>query len=351
MLKLEVSYRGVLFAVLAALSLWALLRLWPLVLLVITAFIFMAALLPYMEWLVRHSIPRVAAVLLLVLAVVAVIAGAFAIVVPAMLDEFKNVRETLPQSARQAEDLLSNFGMNVAFEERARNIDWGELVSGRQAVEYGQQALAIALAMLTVLVLSAYLLLEAPTLSNFLYQFVSPGREPQVERVLQSLRRVVGGYVRGQFITSIAIGLYTFGVMFALGIPNAIAFGVLAAFADVIPLIGATIATVPAVAVAFQYSSSRALILLGLLLAYQQFEDRYLSPKVYGSTLNLPPLVVLLTILAGAELLGIAGVLLALPTAATARVAWDYFLERRTGTPTANATGDPAAPDMPSEAT
>ena len=351
MLKLEVSYRGVLFAVLAALSLWALFRLWPLVLLVITAFIFMAALLPYMEWLVRHSIPRVAAVLLLVLAVVAVIAGAFAIVVPAMLDEFKNVRETLPQSARQAEDLLSNFGMNVAFEERARNIDWGELVSGRQAVQYGQQALAVAFAMLTVLVLSAYLLLEAPRLSNFLYQFVSPGREPQVERVLQSLRRVVGGYVRGQFITSIAIGLYTFGVMFALGIPNAIAFGVLAAFADVIPLIGATIATVPAVAVAFQYSSSRALILLGLLLAYQQFEDRYLSPKVYGSTLNLPPLVVLLTILAGAELLGIAGVLLALPTAATARVAWDYFLERRTGTPTANATGDPAAPDMPSEAT
>lgn len=350
-LKLEVTYRGLLFAGLALLSLWALFRLWPLLLLLIAAFIFMTALLPFVEWMTSKGIHRVVAVLLILLLILATLAGLLSLVVPAMIDEFRNVRDELPENAVRVEDLLAKFGINVELEERARNIDWNRVISGRDAMQYGQQALGIGLAMLTVTVLSAYLLIEAPRLAQFIYQFVPPGHEPQVERVLQSLRRVVGGYVRGQFITSVAIGLYTFGVMFALGVPDAIAFGVIAAFADIIPLVGATIATVPPVLVSLQQSSTKAVILLGLLLLYQQFEDRYFSPKVYGATLNLPPLIVLLTILASAELLGLAGVLLALPGAAVGRVALDYWLERRTGNPAANGPrGDAVAPDVTGKA-
>ena len=69
--------------------------------------------------------------------------------------------------------------------------------------------------------------------------------------------------------------------------------------------------------------------IFGLLVLYQQFEDRYLVPRVYGSTLNLPPLIVLIAVLAGGELLGVTGVLLALPAAAAGRVALDYYMERR----------------------
>ena len=67
------------------------------------------------------------------------------------------------------------------------------------------------------------------------------------------------------------------------------------------------------------------------MMAYQQFEDRYLAPRVYGRMLNLPPLIVLIAVLAGAELLGITGVLLALPLAAAGRVALDYFYRDRIG--------------------
>lgn len=344
MLKLEVSYRGLLFAGLALLTLYALYRLWPLVLLVFTSFIFMAALLPFVEWMVRHRIPRVVAVLMIVLGALAVIAGAFALVVPAMVDEFRDLRDNLPENGRQGDEFLARFGAETNLEQRASEINWGEMVSGREAVSYAQRALSIGLAILTVVVLSAYLLVEAPRLSTFLYQFVSPGKEPQVDRILQALRRVVGGFVRGQAITSLAIGVYTFVVLFALGVPNAIAFGVIAAFADIIPLIGATIATVPPVLAATQESISLGAIVLVALLIYQQFEDRWFSPKIYGSSLNLPPFVVLLTILAGAELLGIAGVLLGLPAAAVGRVAWDIWLERRTGNMVPGPTDEPAAP-------
>jgi predicted PurR-regulated permease PerM len=349
-ITLRITYRGVLLTGLALLSIWALFRLWPIVALVITAFILMSALLPYVEWLVARRIPRVAAVLLILLGIFAVIGGALALVVPAMVDEFRVLRDELPEAAVDAEELLANFNIDVELEKHARDVDWGRLISGRQAWEVGQRILAAALALLTVIVLTAYLLIDAPRLSRFLYQFVTPGYEPQVERVVQSLREVVGGYVRGQFITSIAIGVYTAGVMFALGLPNAVAFGVIAAFADIIPLVGATIATAPPVIAAFTDSPTRAMILLGALLVYQQFEDRYFTPRVYGATLNLPPLIVLIGVLVGAELFGIAGVLLALPAAAAGRVALDYYMERRAGIPMSpRAEGDPVAPDMTAE--
>ncbi len=86
-----------------------------------------------------------------------------------------------------------------------------------------------------------------------------PGeREPDAEHFIQALSRVVGGYVRGQAITSTIIGVYTLVVLLLVEVPNAVAFGVLAAFADIIPVIGAFIAIVPAVVAAFQESPEQA---------------------------------------------------------------------------------------------
>lgn len=349
MLKLEISYRGLLVAALALLSLWALVQLWPVILLVITAFIFMAALLPYVEYLVRRGWPRTIAVLAMLLAILALIAGLFAIVVPAMVDEFRDIQRDLPEDARDLEDFLDNFGIEVELEERARDVDWGELVSGRQAVDYGQRVVFTIVSIFTVIVLTAYLLIDTPRLSRFLYRFVPQEREPEVERILQSLSRVVGGYLRGQVITSLAIAAYTFIVLLAVGVPNALAFAVLAGFVDIIPLIGALIATVLPTVAAFQESPEQALIVLGLLLAYQQFEDRVLVPRVYGQTLNLPPIVVLIAVLVGAELLGIPGVLLALPAAAAGRVGMEYALEKWDASKATAPlpAGEPFAPDEP----
>jgi predicted PurR-regulated permease PerM len=158
----------------------------------------------------------------------------------------------------------------------------------------------------------------------------------------------MGGYIRGQFITSFAIGFFTLILLLAVGVPNAVAFAVLAAFADIIPLVGAIISTAPPTVAAFHESPTQALIVLVALIIYQQFEDRVLVPRVYGQTLNLPPIIVLIAVLIGAELFGISGVLLALPAAAVARVALDYALDQRKAVvaPPAPAA-EPAAADPP----
>ncbi len=351
MLKLEVSYRGIIVGVLAVVALLALSRLWPVVLLVVTAFIFMAALLPYVDWLVRRGVPRTVAVLLLLVVILSIIAGLFSLVVPAMIDEFRNVREQLPEDARKMEDLLANFGIDVELQQRAREINWTDLISGRAAINYGQRIFQTTLSILTIIVITVYLLIETPRLSRFFNQFVPKEREVEAQLIMGSLGRVVGGYIRGQLITSLAISVFTLVVLLSLRVENALAFAVLAGFADIIPIIGALIAVIPPTFSAFQDSPTKAFIVMGLLLGYQQFEDRILVPRVYGSTLNLPPLIVLIAVLAGGELFGIPGVLLALPAAAVGRVFFDYVMENRIGGIGPVSTAEVLAPDEPAPGT
>lgn len=334
MLRFEVSYRGILAIGLALFTLWILRELWAVVLLIITALIFMAALLPYLNWLVAHGFNRVVAVLIMLLAVLLGLAGIIATVAPAVVDEFRDLRSNLPDYGRDLEDLAEDLGFdteNWDLPERAEDINWAELVDRGQAVDIGQRVVAGTLTAFTVAVLTAYLLVDTRRLRAFLLRFVRPENLPDVEYFLTALGRVVGGYVRGQVLTSFIIGVYTTVVLAVCGVDHPVAFGVLAAFADIIPLVGAFIAIVPAVVAAFEESPTVALVVLGALLLYQQFEDRFLVPKIYGSTLNLPAIVVFIAVLVGAQLLGIIGILLALPAAAAGRVALEYYLDKRDG--------------------
>ncbi|MPZ48453.1 MAG: AI-2E family transporter [Dehalococcoidia bacterium] len=345
MLKLEVSYRGIFAIVASVLAIWAFIELWPVLLLVLISAILAIGLLPYVDALVRAGVPRGPAVLLVMVAILVVFIGAFSLIVPAMIDEFADVQANLPESARELEELLAMVGINVELQERARNIDWGGLVSGRAAVTYGQQVLSTTISLITIVAMTAYLLADKDRVARFFGQFIPDDRKGEAERLFLSVSRVVGGYLRGQLITSVCIGIFTFVLLSILGVPNPLAFAVLAAFADVVPLIGSFVATVPPTAAALQQSSTQALAVIVAMIAYQQFEDRFLVPRVYGRTLNLPPIIVLIAVLAGAELLGITGVLLALPLAAAARVAIDYTIENRHLPLMAGE--EPLAPDQP----
>lgn len=345
MIKLEISTRGIVIIGLALLGFWAVIELWPVLLLLLVSFILMLGLMPFVEAMVRRGIPRAGAVLLLVLGFLLALIAMFSIMIPAIVEEADAVRDNLPESAREIEELLDRFGIEVELQDRARNIDWDTVISGRAAVDYTQRAATIIFSIVTIIVLTAYLLADTPRLGNFVSQFIPPDRMDEAEKLFWSFSSVVGGFLRGQAITSLAIGVFTFVVLRIVGVPNALAFAVLAAFADVIPLIGAFIAIIPPVAAALQESSTQALIVLIALFLYQQFEDRYLVPKVYGRTLNLPPLIVLIAVLAGAELLGITGVLLALPITAAGRVAIDYILQNRSWL-LSSMEEQPFAPDV-----
>lgn len=329
MLKFELSYRGLIVLILALAGLWAFIELWPVILLVLISVLLMLGLLPFVDAMVRRGVGRAYAVILLLIIVLSFIFSMFSLMVPALISESQAAKENLPDSAREIENLLDTFGISVELQEKARNFEWEDLFSGSDAVDAGQQVLTATLSIITVLVMTAYLLADTPRMGRFVGQFIPDDRKDEGERLFQSMSRVVGGYLRGQLITSLCIGLFTFVLLNILGVPNPLAFAVFAAFADVVPLVGALAATIPPTAAALQESSTQALIVVVGMIVYQQFEDRILVPRIYGRMLNLPPIIVLVAVLAGAELLGIIGVLLALPLTAAARVAVDFMIENR----------------------
>jgi predicted PurR-regulated permease PerM len=108
--------------------------------------------------------------------------------------------------------------------------------------------------------------------------------------------------------------------LWLVGAPSPLALAALAAFADLVPFVGGILMTVPAVLAALTRGPAQAVIVLIGILFYQEFESRFLVPRVYGRTLRLSPIAVTLALMVGARLLGVVGALLALPLAAGIRV-------------------------------
>ena len=211
----------------------------------------------------------------------------------------------------------------------------------------GRRAFGVLTTLFTILVLTAYILFDARRIERFVYFATPAAYHDHVRNLLVALHRVVGGYIRGQVVTSAAITAFTLVLLLALGIPNAMALVVLAAIADMVPMIGVVLVVAPSTAAACSESVPKAIIVAGALLAYQEFENRILVQRVYGATLRLPAVVVLLALLIGAELFGVAGALLSLPAAAAVRTFIEYGNEVRKGNiPRVAPSDEPLAPDI-----
>ncbi|MEZ4503861.1 MAG: AI-2E family transporter [Dehalococcoidia bacterium] len=336
-MRLEVPTRTLWLAAGAFVAFIVLSKLWSMVLLLAGAAIVAVALLPAVRWLIDHGLPRPVAVFAVGLAFISTVVLAAAITVPAVVSAVDTFTQNAPRYASDVDDIARRFGIeSLDLERRARNIDWGSLASG--SVSYGSPVLVGGLALVTVLFIAFYLLLEMPAMGKLVFRFVPRGREAEVSEIFAQLAAVVGGYVRGQALTSLAITAFTFVVLMGAGTDGAIAIALIAGIADVIPIVGAFVAIVPAVLATLEVSTTHAIAVLVALVLYQQFEDRILVPRIYAHTLGLSPLVVLLATLGGAQLLGIVGVLLALPAVAAGRVLLEHALRWRRGPPAATLT-------------
>jgi predicted PurR-regulated permease PerM len=152
--------------------------------------------------------------------------------------------------------------------------------------------------------------------------------------------KVVNGYVVGQSINSVLFALFSLAVLSLLGVPSVAVLALIAAIGDAVPQVGVILATIPAVLLAYTVSPQTALIVLIAYFVYQQIENYVTSPRVFARTLELPPLITLVSVLVGGSIMGIIGVLLALPVAAAIPVVWRTWIE-------AESERDVAAADQP----
>lgn len=303
---------------------WLLFKLWSVVILLGLALLLGVALLPAVNGVMKLTKKRLPAVLLIALALLTALALFGVLVAPPMVEQGRSLYSEAPAVQERLARFADARGW-VGLRDAIRDFEVNALVSTDLLVKTGLGLLSFLVAFFTIFFLILYFLLDVQRLEQFLFFTTPRGWHPHLRVLLPALQQVVGGYIRGQAITSASIAVASFVMLTVLRVPNAVALAGIAAVADLIPLAGVFILITPMVVAAYGVSTLTAGIVLGLMLAYQQFEDRVLVPKVYGSTLRIPTIAVVIAILIGAQLLGILGALVALPIAAAIRVVVEYF--------------------------
>jgi predicted PurR-regulated permease PerM len=177
-----------------------------------------------------------------------------------------------------------------------------------------------AAAALTIFTLTFFMLLESKRWQNYFWALHPERMRADSQRLAHQMYRAVTGYVNGNLFTSAIAGLSTMILLTALGVPYAVPLGVLVAFLDLIPLVGATIAATIVVIIS-AFTSIPAAVIMGIFyIIYQQIENNVLQPLVYGKSTQLSPLIVTIAIIVGATIAGLFGALVAIPVAASIKV-------------------------------
>jgi predicted PurR-regulated permease PerM len=185
----------------------------------------------------------------------------------------------------------------------------------------------------TIVVVTFLMLLEGPRMLQSGLAALSPPRRAQLERVMGDASRAISGYVAGDLALGIIAGGVSYIGLVLLQVPFPGVLALWVGFTSVIPLVGAVIGAIPAVIVAFIHSTPAGIATIVILFAYQQIENRTFAKWVMASTVALTPLATVVSVLVGYQLLGILGVLLAIPAAGALNVIvrdlWSYHVARR----------------------
>jgi predicted PurR-regulated permease PerM len=312
------------------------------------------ALNPLVEWLLAHGVARrgIAVALAFVGTILAII-GLAATIVPTLVDQVNQFVEALPD---YVEDLTAGRGQ-LGFLERDYQITErvreavtdggasGVLGLSGTALAVTKGVVTAVVATITIAFLTLFMLLEGPKWVERFYGLLPAPKQARWRNIGNQVYRTVGGYVTGNLAISLIAGVVSTIVFLLVGLPFALALGLVVAILDLIPLAGATIAAVLVTTVAFLDTTTAGIIVLVFFVLYQQLENHVIQPVVYGRTVQLSPLVVLIAVLIGAELAGVIGALAAIPVAGTLQVVIVDWLEHR-GEGVANRIATPESADL-----
>jgi predicted PurR-regulated permease PerM len=292
-----------------------------------------AGLDPVVGWLVRRRVPRWAAVLIVVSCAVAVLAAFLAAAIPPLASEAAGLAHQIPHYLHALQDRNSQLGKLNARYHIQQHLS--RLVTGNESswvggiLGAGELVLSTASSIIVVLVLSIYFLAGLPRIKVFAYQLVPHSRRTRVILIGDEILAKVGGYVLGNFITSVIAGLGTYFWLLAFGIPYPLLLAMFVALLDLIPVIGSSVAGAVVTLVALTVSLPVALATLAFYVGYRLAEDYLIVPRVIGRTVQVPAIVSLVAVLIGGVLLGIIGALVAIPIAASIRLLLHEIAIRR----------------------
>jgi predicted PurR-regulated permease PerM len=325
-------------------------------LLLFVSILLASALEPMVGWL-RERLPlsRVGTILVVYLAFFIVMVGMAFIVVPAAINQGQRILASLPPVFEEVRAWAANLrpvalstSITALVDSVAETLIPPPAAppSPNTVVKVGTAVAEAALFLFTMLAIVFFWLVEHARLQRYALAFLPGERRAGARYAWNEIETRLGLWVRGQLILMGAMGVAT-GVSYTLlGLPGALLLGLIAALTEAIPIVGPLLGAIPAVLVAATVSPQLALVVALIYVVLQLIEGNVLVPLVMRNTIGISPLLVLFSLLVGAEVGGLLGAFLAVPIAASIEIVLSRFQARET--PVAQ---DPAAIESPDEAT
>nr|WP_217345655.1 AI-2E family transporter [Noviherbaspirillum sp. L7-7A]MBV0879965.1 AI-2E family transporter [Noviherbaspirillum sp. L7-7A] len=318
-LQVEITPLSMVVALLLAGMVWMLARLAPVILVLVTALMIVATLYPMISWLERHGLRRGMAIAIVFASLLLLLAALLTVTLPALAKQVASLLSQEPELREKLAAFLARYRYAEPLAEGLRTLQYGPLLKASRAemLAFSKNVLEVVAYGVAAVFLALYIAIDGERLRGALFAVVPRTQHIPLSRILLNLQTIVGGYLRGQAITSLCMGVFIFVLLTLCGVPNALAIAAFGAVADVLPFINFFLTIIPTTLAALAQSQTTAVIVFVLMFAYEEFESRLLIPLVYGRALRMPSSVVFFALLAGGTLYGVVGALLALPVAAT----------------------------------
>ena len=269
--------------------------------------------------------PRWLAILILYLAILSVLALVASLVFPPLVDQGQQLWDKRDEMFTQAQQFLISKGLlreQLSFQQA---VERAPGAGGREAIGRTLFSAVIGVAggilgLLTILILTFYLLVEAGSLRQFLLQFFPARNRGRVDVVTRAITTKVSAWLGGQLFLAGIIGTTSAMGLWLLGIPFFYVLALISGIGEMIPIVGPVLAAIPAVAVAATVSVKKVLLVVIFFVVQQQIENHVLVPKVMSRQVGVSAVTVIAALLIGGKLLGIPGAILAVPTVAILQV-------------------------------
>jgi predicted PurR-regulated permease PerM len=328
---------------LTVLAIWELMRAAKhVLLLLIIAAIIALILNPLVAFVQRARVPRGLAVLTVFLVFFLTVAAIGYLLFNPVTNQIRSFTNDVPHLVNQANKRLADLqhylnkqGIHVTIVKQGKTALQTlqeKVVKGSSSlVSFGESAAtkiaSVAFDLILIFVLTVYLLLHGERIGTLVRHVMPPGDGTPADDYPTRVQRAVSMYVRGQLLFSLIMGttvgvcLYVFGVLgiFPAGETYAVAFGAFVAVMELIPYVGPVLGAIPPVLVALFSDPLSAVWVALLFLVLQQFEGHVIAPQIFGHTLRINPIIVILSLLVGSAIYGLVGAIIALPVAAVAR--------------------------------
>jgi len=308
--KVEITYRTIIFTVLFLISLLVIWHLRGLILMVFLCFLFMEGLHPAVSWLEKIKIPRVLAILLVYIFIIAALSISVVGVIPDLVEQSTILIRNLPNALKNIDFLGLNF---VDFSSQLRIL---ENLPGNIA-SLVMSLFSNILSIFVFFVITFYLLLERKNFDHYLKNIFGQNSQKAIA-VVNQLEKRLGIWVSAQLMLMLIIGILSYLGYLIIGVNFALPLAIIAGILEMVPNIGPTIASILAGIFGLTISPITGILAVIWGIIVQQLENNFIVPKIMKEAIGINPLITILLIASGAKLGGVVGAIIALPLYITA---------------------------------